>query len=109
MPESSAKPDCPYCGSGDTVISDMYSVALGGMRRVLECPRCGCTQPLPRHADAAAPAQGAVQTAPDRTVSDDLLLIADDMQLRTELDECVGRATVRRWARCIRAVAENAG
>lgn len=108
MPEASAKPDCPYCGSEDTVISDMYSVALGGMRRVLECPRCGCTQPLPRHADAAASAQADGQPAP-RTVSDDLLRIADDMQLRTELDECVGRATVRRWARCIRAVAENAG
>ena len=102
MPQATAKPRCPYCGSEKTEVSEMYSVALGGVRSVLECSVCGCTQPLPRHA-AKKPVDA------NKAVAADLLRIADDMEIRTELDESIGRATVRRWARSIRAAAENAG
>ena len=106
MPQATAKPSCPYCGSEKTEVSEMYSVALGGVRSVLECSVCGCTQPLPRHAAE----DGAKKPADaNKAVSADLLRIADDMEIRTELDESIGRATVRRWARSIRAVAESAG
>lgn len=171
MPQATAKPNCPYCGSGKTEVSEMYSVALGGVCSVLECSVCGCTQPLPRHVakdDAKAKNPGSSSKeklidalcsvdAPEcpncgcgvmrleegsggyalfcpsckvrlpfmvlsgrergaehpasakSTVSADLLRIAEDMEIRTELDESIGRATVRRWARGIRAAAENAG